>query len=79
MTLELPQGRNANVVVAIAEVVDAEASRGEATNNRLIALNILLTACIGPGVTAKKMYAGAYVLHEDARRGIYDSRHLVLD
>ena len=56
MTLELPQGRNANEVVAkVVEVAaaDDEASRGETPNNHLIALNILLTACIGPWLIAK--------------------------
>ena len=54
MTLELPQGRNANAAVAIvAAAVDVEASRGEAPNNHSIALNILLTVCIGPWTIAK--------------------------
>jgi hypothetical protein len=53
MTLELPQGRNANEVVAIVADVDVEASRGEAPNNHLVALNILFTACIGPWPIAK--------------------------
>jgi len=54
MTLELPQGRNANVVVdKDVVVVDVEASRGEAPNNCLIALNFIFTACIGPWIIAK--------------------------
>ncbi len=53
MTLELPQGRNAKVLVVIAVVGDEEASRGEAPNNHLIALNILLTAYKGPWTIAK--------------------------
>ena len=53
MTLELPQGRNANVVGGIDVGVDAEASRREAPNKHLIALNIILTACIGPWTIAK--------------------------
>lgn len=54
MTLELPQGRNANGdVVKVDADVDVEASRGEAPNNRLKALKILLTACIGPWTIAK--------------------------
>ena len=49
MNLELPQDRNANVVeVKGADVAgDSEASRGEVPNNHSIALNILLTVCIG--------------------------------
>ena len=53
MTLELPQGRNANVVAVIVVVADAEASRGEAPNNHLIPVNVLFTACIGPWTIAK--------------------------
>ncbi len=53
MTLELPQGRNAKDAVVIAGVVDVEASRREAPNNRLIALNFLFTACISQWIIAK--------------------------
>ncbi len=53
MTLELPQGRNANAVVVIVVVGDEEASRGEAPNNGLIALNFFFTAYIGPWIIAK--------------------------
>ena len=53
MTLELPQGRNANVVEVTVAAVDAEASRGEDPNNCLIALNFIFTACIGPWTIAK--------------------------
>ena len=52
MALELPQGPNAKVVVVKVDE-DAEASRGEAPNNHLKALNILLTACISPRIIAK--------------------------
>ncbi len=51
MTLELPQGRNANDDADID--ADTEANRGEAPNNHLITLNILLTARIGPWTIAK--------------------------
>ena len=53
MTLELPQGRNANAVAVIEAVGDEEASRGEAHKNCLIALNFIFTACIGPWIIAK--------------------------
>jgi len=52
MTLELPQGRNANEVVVTVDE-DAEASRGEAPNNCLKALNFIFTACIGAWIIAK--------------------------
>ena len=43
MTLELPQGRNANAVVVRGAVADGEASRGEA-HNCLKALNFIFSA-----------------------------------
>ena len=56
MTLELPQSRNANAVVVkvvVADVVDAEAIRGEVSHNHLITVHVLFTVCIGPWIFAK--------------------------
>gem|GEM_PF-4058601 len=54
MTLELPQGRNANVgVVRVVVAVDDEANRAEAPNNYLIALKFLFTARKGAWIMAK--------------------------
>lgn len=51
MTLELPQGRNANRVVVRVVWGDEEAIRGEAPNKDLTTLNILLTTCVvGPHI-----------------------------
>lgn len=56
MTLELPQGRNANAAAVndvVAEVDNGEASIDEAPNTHLIILNFLFTACIAPWIIAK--------------------------
>ena len=53
MTLELPQGRNANVDVVKVAGADAEASRGEAPNNQLKALNVFFTMCKSPWIIVK--------------------------
>ena len=54
MALELPQGSNANVVVVEDDVdVDAEAARGEASNNHLTPFSRLCTAGICQRFSAK--------------------------
>jgi hypothetical protein len=53
MALELSQGRNANAVVVKGAAVDEEASRCEAPNSYLKALNFIFTTCIGPWSIAK--------------------------
>ena len=53
MTLELPQGRNAIVVVVNFEAGDDEAILSEAPYNHFKALNFIFTPCMGPWTIAK--------------------------
>ena len=54
MASELPEARDADVIGAVAVVVDVQAARGEAPNNQLQDINLFLAASICQWTVAKK-------------------------